>query len=141
MQCVVMFWMMQYYMEPMQTPKIKKLDHIVLTSDQVDIILAFYEQIGFRIHDAGYVYEMYAFDFKINVHKWQHELKPNASNAMPGTLDICMEIDGDLFEFQKSFLEKGLKVTSNALKKGAKGQMQSFYLKDPDGNLLEFCAY
>ena len=128
-------------MESTITSNIKKIDHIVLTTGNIEDCLQFYKSLGFEVIDRGYRYEVYAGDFKINIHIEGHELQPNAYHACPGTLDLCMEIDDDIYKFRENLLMKGFEVSEIGYKSGVNGEMKSFYLRDPDRNLLEFCSY
>ena len=120
---------------------IRKVDHLVLTTANSKDILAFYQTIGFKIHDKGYRYEACLDDFKINIHEAGRELQPNAFHAQPGTLDVCFEIEGDIASWRKQLVQKGYQPTEILMKDGAKGNMYSFYVCDPDLNLIEFCSY
>lgn len=135
-----MCWKKVVYME-YTTTNIRKIDHVVLTTANPHECIAFYKQLGFCVVDVGSRYELYAGDFKINVHKEGHELKPNAHVALPGTLDLCMEVCIDIQVFHEALKKQGMKVSDIGNKHGAQGEMQSFYLRDPDQNLLEFCSY
>ena len=123
------------------TISIKKIDHVVLTSANVEKCAEFYRLLGFEVVDEGSHYEMFAGDFKINVHIQGHELMPNANHAVPGTLDICLEIAGDLLSWQERLTTHGYKTTKIASKRGAKGPISSFYVRDADLNLIELCSY
>lgn len=121
---------------------LRKLDHIVITTSAPEACLAFYSKLGFTIKDAGGRYELYAGDFKINVHILGRELSPHAGNVTPGSSDLCFEIEGSLEVFMHDLESKGLTLHTGIVSRtGVKGSMCSFYLYDPDGTLLEFCSY
>lgn len=121
---------------------IRKIDHIVITTAQPEACVDFYEQLGFQSVDAGGRYELYAGDFKINVHIKGKELLPRAAHVQTGSADFCFEIDGNLELLRTEFIEKGLSIELGIVDRtGVKGAMKSFYMRDPDENLLEFCSY
>ncbi|MEG2188469.1 MAG: VOC family protein [Christensenella sp.] len=121
---------------------IKKLDHIVITTPQAERCIAFYEKLGFASRDAGGRYELFAGDFKINVHIIGSELSPKAANVCAGSADVCFEIDGDIEKFKAQLEEQNIIPEQGIVARhGVRGDMRSVYLRDPDGNLLEFSSY
>ena len=121
---------------------LRKIDHLVITTARPEPCLAFYRALGFEVRDGGGRYELFAGDFKINVHVLGRELSPHAARVQPGSADLCFELQGSLSEFCAELEAKGLAVELGPLERhGVSGPMQSVYLRDPDGNLLEFCAY
>lgn len=121
---------------------IKKIDHLVLTTSNSKRFLDFYEKLGFIIKKDIHRAEMFAGDFKINVHYLGNELQPHALNVQVGSGDLCFEIKGSLIEF-KEYLEKlGIIIEEGIVcRHGVAGEMNSIYLRDPEGNLLEFSSY
>ncbi len=121
---------------------IKKIDHLVITTSDVNRLIPFYQALGFLVYDRGNRHEFFAGDFKINVHYLKSELSPHASNVQPGSADLCFEIEGDINRYKAELLKKGLDILLGVVtRNGANGEMQSIYLRDPDGNLIEFCSY
>lgn len=121
---------------------IKKIDHFVITTSGVEQCKDFYTTLGFEWRDGGGRYELFAADFKINVHVLGAELKPNAKHATVGSSDVCFEVDGDLNMIKTDLQNKGLKIELGIVDRtGCKGKMKSLYLRDYDGNLIELCSY
>ena len=121
---------------------IQKLDHLVITTAKPQECLAFYEKLGFTARDAGGRYELFAGDFKINVHILGRELSPHAAHVQPGSADLCFEITEEMETFQQALENRGLQVELGVVNRsGVWGPMRSLYLRDPDGNLVEFCRY
>lgn len=121
---------------------IKKIDHIVITTAQPKACLDFYRALGFDARDAGGRFELFAGDFKINVHLLGHELSPRAENVCPGSADLCFEVSGSLNSYKNQLESQGLIIELGIVTRtGARGMMHSIYLRDPDGNLVEFCGY
>lgn len=119
-----------------------KLDHIVITTAHLPDCIAFYKALGFEAQEAGGRWELFSGDFKINVHIRGHELEPKAKNVQTGSADVCFEVDGGLLLTQNALKARGLAIELGpVMRHGAKGEMQSIYLRDPDGNLIELCCY
>lgn len=122
--------------------KIKKIDHVVITTAHLDDCVAFYKALGFTAHDAKGRWELFAGDFKINVHIKGEELYPHAGTVQPGSADLCFELDGDLRKLKTYLQEQGFAIAEDLVARvGVRGSMQSFYLRDPDGNLIEISSY
>lgn len=121
---------------------IKKLDHLVITTAVVEQCLAFYEALGFTVREGGGRYELFAGDFKINVHVKGKELSPHAGHVQTGSADLCFEIEGNIEKLKRQLEQKGIPIELGIVERtGVRGKMQSIYLRDPDGNLVEFCSY
>ena len=121
---------------------IKKIDHIVITTSNIDKCLQFYENIGFKSKVTNEHYEIFAGDFKINVHIRGKELSPHAQNVQVGSADICFQIKGSIEDFKKNLENKLLTIELGIVERiGVNGNMKSIYLRDPDCNLIEFCSY
>lgn len=121
---------------------IKKIDHMVITTAEPLKCTEFYEKLGFSCRDAGGRYVLFAGDFKINVHIRGKELLPHAQNVQPGSGDICFELQDDMQAFITVLEKNGIKTELGPVRRtGVRGDMSSVYLRDPDGNLLEFCSY
>lgn len=121
---------------------IKKIDHVVITTNNIDASCLFYQALGFQIEKTADRYAFFAGDFKINVHLKGSELQPHARNISVGSADLCFEITIPIAEFELFLLKQNLPFElGNVLRIGVKGMMQSIYLRDPDGNLLEFSSY
>lgn len=80
---------------------IKKIDHLVITTNKPKSCLDFYEKLGFVAKHTNNRYELFAGDFKINVHIKGSELCPHAQNVQTGSADMCFEINDDLDSFKK----------------------------------------
>ena len=122
--------------------KIKKIDHFVITSIQPKNMASFYRELGFEIVDCTSHFQMFAGDFKINMHIYGSSLYPHAKNIQMGCSDFCMEIEENLEEFKINLEKKGIEIEEGIVpRNGTNGSMNSIYLRDPDGNLIEFCSY
>lgn len=121
---------------------IKKIDHFVITTAHLADCLEFYQKLGFHVDEQGGRYALFAGDFKINVHVSGHELTPHAKHVQTGSADVCFEVGGELLPLHKSLAKAGVGALSEiVIRHGVSGRMQSFYLNDPDGNLIELSCY
>ncbi len=121
---------------------IKKIDHSVITVKDALATVLFYEKLGFIAKQNVERYELYAGDFKINVHILGKELSPHAHYIQPGSADLCFEIAGAISGFKEWLVQKAIPIELGIVdRNGTRGAMKSIYLRDPDGNLLEFCSY
>ena len=77
---------------------------------------------------------------KINLHNASAPWEPHANRPEPGSADLCfltdLSIDSVLEKLQSHKLEilEDEKVVSRV---GARGNLRSVYIRDPDGNLIE----
>ena len=121
---------------------LRKLDHLVITTADIAACTAFYRALGFTARNAGSHWELFAGDFKINVHYLGAELEPKAEQVQPGSADLCFELAIPLEETLRSLKNASLAVELGPVaRQGTHGLMQSIYLRDPDGNLIELCSY
>jgi glyoxalase family protein len=59
-----------------------------------------------------------------------------------GSLDICLVVEESIDVVQRDIEEKGYPIVLGPVARhGARGDMESIYLRDPDGNLVELCHY
>ncbi len=121
---------------------IKKIDHLVITTNDMESTVAFYEKLGFTAKEEENRFVLFAGDFKINVHLLGKELFPHAQNVMPGSADLCFEIDGNIHDFEKHTKRQGLVAETPVVERnGVLGVMRSIYFYDPCGNLVEVSSY
>jgi len=123
--------------------RVRRIDHLVLTVDDVDRSAAFYaDALGGTIEtfDGGRRAVSFGAQ-KLNLHPADDPYEPRASVARPGTDDFCLVVD-DLAAARERLREGGVEVVHGPVEKvGARGPMESVYVRDPDGNLVEIAAY
>jgi catechol 2,3-dioxygenase-like lactoylglutathione lyase family enzyme len=126
---------------------IDHIDHIVLTTRDLEGCIRFYtEVLGMKLEEFRTPTEKrLALKFgvqKINVHEWGKEFEPRAHVAAPGTLDLCFIASVPLEKIMQRLGEKKIPLLEGPVAKtGAKGPMQSVYVRDPDLNLVEISVY
>jgi len=123
---------------------IDRLDHIVITAWDVERTLAFYERV-LGMTPVTFAGGRRALAFgrqKINLHQAGREYEPKALKPVPGAIDLCFIATTPLAEVIGHVKACGVTIVEGPVPKtGALGPMQSIYLRDPDGNLVEISNY
>jgi catechol 2,3-dioxygenase-like lactoylglutathione lyase family enzyme len=120
--------------------RLNRLDHLVLTVADIERTIAFYERVlGMRAVTFGAERRALAFgDQKINLHQAGHEFEPRAARPTPGSADLCFISAVPLAEAVAHLETCGVAVEEGPVPRtGARGPMDSVYVRDPDGNLIE----
>lgn len=122
--------------------KFKNIDHLVITTSDLKACLHFYvDVLGMELDESGGRYAVKFGDSKFNIHTRKAEFLPAAENPTYGSLDLCLEVE-NLDEAEREIREAGYPIELGpVVRHGARGEMQSIYLRDPDGNLVELCCY
>ena len=122
---------------------IKNLDHLVITTRNLDSCLHFYVKIlGVACDRSNGRYAVRFGNQKFNIHTKKAEFLPAAAHPTCGSLDLCLVVDGDLDSVKREIERKGYSIEEVPVARhGALGDMESVYLRDPDGNLVELCSY
>ncbi len=119
---------------------ISHIDHIVLTVKDIPVTLEFYARV-LGMYAIQYADERVALTFgnqKINLHEVGKEVRPNANKATPGSADLCLMTKVDLDDAMKYVRKCDVEIIEGPVKRtGAQGKLLSFYIRDPDLNLIE----
>ncbi len=124
--------------------KITRLDHLVLTVASIEESCRFYEQVlGMEVIRFGEGRTALKFGKqKINLHETGKEFEPKAAAPTAGSGDLCFIAESSIREITAHLAELGIAIEEGPVKRtGALGKMESVYLRDPDGNLLELSSY
>jgi len=123
------------------------LDHFVLTVRSIEAACDFYARtLGMQVVTFGNGRKALQFgefgEHKINLHEAGKEFEPKASKPTPGSGDVCFitrtpleRVVGHLRSCDVEILDGPVKRT------GARGPIESIYIRDPDGNLIEIANY
>ena len=130
---------------------LKDIDHVAIPIENVEEILVFYEELGFRLDRdrAPDFYSVHLGNTKINFHApsvWHSErFTLRGLDAIPGCGDFCLVWEGtedqlhDMLHKNKVPIVEGPIERDGAMAGGRRGI--STYVRDPDGNLIEFIRY
>lgn len=122
---------------------IKDFDHVVLTTADLDKCLDFYTRVlGMKVERyAARGVERIALRFgdrKFNVHPPGVAAGLKADKPTPGSLDFCFLADRPLGEVIAHLRACKVEIISGPDKRqGARFDIRSVYMRDPDGNLVE----
>jgi len=110
-------------------------------------MIAFYRALGFEMTETSNAVSVYVGSQMINFHRpslWQNtSFTLRAPAAKPPCGDLCFVWDGSP-ESLKAMLDRaGSKVELGPVPRqgGRRKNGLSVYVRDPDGNLLEFIIY
>jgi catechol 2,3-dioxygenase-like lactoylglutathione lyase family enzyme len=119
--------------------RIASLDHLVLTVEDVDATVAFYERLGMRAETFGAGRIALRFGAqKINLHLAGAEVRPHAHHPVPGSADMCFLVEDPLEDVARTLAEAGVAIELGPVERaGATAALDSLYVRDPDGNLIE----
>ena len=123
---------------------VTRLDHLVLTVTDLDASVAWYRDVaGMRHITFGEGRHALVFgDQKINLHMQRHEIEPHARRPTPGSGDLCFIVDEPPEALGRRLAELGVSAELGPVPRdGAQGKITSYYLRDPDGNLVELSSY
>ncbi|MFY4774064.1 VOC family protein [Metabacillus sp. RGM 3146] len=123
---------------------VKRLDHIVLTVKDLSLTCRFYQDVlGMEPITFSENRRALAFgDQKINLHEAGKEFEPKASNPVPGSADLCFITEVPIDKVIEHLKLMQIDLVEGPVKRtGAKGEILSVYIQDPDLNLIELSNY
>src|SRR5262245_141608 len=122
-------------------------DHVALPMRDTDATIAFYRKLGFDILESAAAVSVYAGRNMINFHRparWQDgTFTLRAPAAKPPCGDLCFVWEGTAAQLKAWLDAAGARVEEGPVARqgGRKADGSSTYIRDPDGNLLEFIIY
>ena len=120
---------------------------MALPMQNSDAMLAFYKGLGLPINEGAQACAVYVGNQMINFHRpvlWQREtFTLRAPAARPPCGDLCFVWDGTPQSLKATLDRAGAKIEEGPGPRqgGRRTSASSVYVRDPDGNLLEFMIY
>jgi catechol 2,3-dioxygenase-like lactoylglutathione lyase family enzyme len=127
--------------------RVAGLDHVSLPMQHTDAMVAFYRTLGFGIAEQRAIVSVYAGDQMINLHRPEIWPRPDftlrAPAATPPCGDLCFVWEGSPESLHARLADAGAEVIEGPVPRegGRRAEATSVYVRDPDGNLLEFMRY
>jgi catechol 2,3-dioxygenase-like lactoylglutathione lyase family enzyme len=112
-----------------------------------EAMLAFYRALGLEVREAANACSVYIGEQMINFHRpalWQSgTFTLRAPAAKPPCGDLCFVWDGTPASLKAMLDRAAAKIEEGPVSRqgGRKKAASSVYVRDPDGNLLEFMIY
>ena len=130
------------------TPLVNRIDHLVLTVDNIESSVRFYQRALGLEHErfSGPNGEpRHALKFgeqKINLQDRTTQTPTKARNPTFGAGDFCLLAAGSLDEVIAHLAAENIVLEAGPVdRRGALGPLRSIYFRDPDGNLVEVAEY
>jgi len=127
--------------------KVSGFDHVALPMQNVEAMLAFYKGLGFQLAEGASAVFVYVGSQLINFPRpslWQNtSFTLRAPAAKPPCGDLCFVWDGTAESLKATLDRAAAKVELGPVPRpgGRQKTGSSVYVRDPDGNLLEFMIY
>ena len=115
-----------------------------------EAMLRFYRALGCAVREGERICSVHFGDHKINFHRpqlWRdREFTLRAPKADPPCGDFCFVWGGSEDALEKTLARAGAEVIEGPVPRqggrdGGSARGTSRYVRDPDGNLLEFIVY
>jgi len=130
-----------------QAGRVRGFDHVALPMQYTKAMLTFYRRLGFDVVEGPTACSVYIGEQMINFHlpaHWQDEaFKLRAPAAKPPCGDLCFVWDGTAAALNAMLDRAAAKIIEGPVVRqgGRRKAGSSVYVRDPDGNLLEFMIY
>ena len=130
-----------------QAGSVSGFDHVALPMQNSDAMLAFYRSLGFQTRESANAVSVYIGSQMINFHRpvlWQNStFTLRAPGAKPPCGDLCFVWDGTAASLKATLDRAGATIEVGPVDRpgGRRKTGSSVYIRDPDGNLLEFMIY
>lgn len=125
-----------------------RIDHLVLTVDDIEVTLEFYERaLGlkrelFRGPDGQTRHALTLGRQKINLQDRSTATPTKARQPTFGSGDFCLIAAAPLDDVIAHLRAENVAIEAGPVPRhGALGALRSIYFRDPDGNLVEVAEY
>jgi len=132
---------------PVTHGHIAAIDHVSLPMRDPNAMVHFYRALGFDVDEQPAVVCVHAGPQMINFHRpevWRREaFTLRAGAAVPPCGDLCFVWEGGPDALSEALKANGIVVEEGPVERvgGRRECASSVYVRDPDGNLLEFMIY
>jgi catechol 2,3-dioxygenase-like lactoylglutathione lyase family enzyme len=126
---------------------VRGFDHVALPMLDTEAMTAFYRSLGLPVAETPHLVQVYLGDQMINFHRpavWQRDgFTLRAPAAHPPCGDLCLVWDGSAHALKALLESAGAEIIEGPVERQGGRQVggSSTYVRDPDGNLLEFIIY
>lgn len=123
---------------------IDRIDHFVLTVHEIQATCEFYTRVlGMEVVTFGDGRTALRFgQQKINLHEVEGEPRLRALRPTRGSADFCLVTSVALEDVVGHLRGCGVEIVAGpGPRAGALGTIESVYVRDPDGNLVEISNY
>jgi catechol 2,3-dioxygenase-like lactoylglutathione lyase family enzyme len=125
--------------------ELDRWDHVVLTVTDIERACAFYEKLGMQRVTFGEGRTGVSFGSggrqRIHFHEVGRVIQPRAGRATVGSADFCVISGLDIESVRERLGALGISPELGPVQRnGAAGPIVSFYLRDPDNNLVEIAV-
>jgi catechol 2,3-dioxygenase-like lactoylglutathione lyase family enzyme len=127
--------------------RVRGFDHVALPMQNTAAMLAFYRGLGLPVKEGAQACSVYVGDQMINFHlpgHWQDAaFTLRAPAAKPPCGDLCFVWEGSADSLKAMLDKAGARLVEGPVHRqgGRQKAGSSVYVRDPDGNLLEFMIY
>jgi catechol 2,3-dioxygenase-like lactoylglutathione lyase family enzyme len=122
------------------------LDHVALPMQNTEATIAFYRTLGLEVKESQFLVQVYIGNQMLNFHRpevWRRDFSLRAHAARPPCGDICLVWDGSADDLNRLLDQSNIEVEEGPVERegGRQAPASSVYVRDPDGNLVEFMRY
>lgn len=129
------------------TGNIAGLDHVALPMQNTEAMSGFYRALGLQITENPNGFSVHIGHQMINFHypaRWRDPtFTLRAPAAKPPCGDLCFVWEGSQQSLEDALDKAGARIEKGPVARqgGRRTSGSSIYVRDPDGNLLEFMIY
>ena len=132
------------------SPNLVRFDHVAAPIRDVPAMVAFYRELGFEVRESETLCSVHFGDSRINFHMpvlWEDDgFTLRAMAARPPCGDFCFVWGGSEAGLLSTLERIGAEIIEGPIaryagRNGGRDEGTSRYIRDPDGNLLEFIIY
>jgi catechol 2,3-dioxygenase-like lactoylglutathione lyase family enzyme len=133
--------------EAQSAGRVRGFDHVALPMQKTLEMLAFYRALGFQMRETENAVSVYVGEQMITFHRPPHwndaAFTLRAPAAKPPCGDLCFVWEGSPQSLKSMLDRAGAKIFLGPVERqgGRMKTASSVYVRDPDGNLLEFMIY